>query len=449
MHGRWRKWIGALMVLAVVAAGCGDDDDDAAEGPDTTAGGDEEPAELATDFGVTDDKIRVGMIADLSGIFAPLVVEIVEAQKVYFEMVNENGGIGGREVELVIEDNAYDTTKHQEIYERMRAQSDAGVVWISQSTGSPHTAGIASLLVDDELGAIPLSWYSGWADPEFGQNVFESYTNYCIEAMNGIDWIARQGGERLAILSFPGDYGQDGAIGAKLAAEELGLEVVYDGEAKVVPGADQTPVISQLVDSGADWVWATINPGTLAEIMGGAASEGFDAKWSGNAPTYSFKLLATELAPLLDANYYYSTYIVTWGEDVPEMEQLVSEMQTRRPDAPISDVYIIGWTEAMATHQILERAAENGDMTRAGVVAAANETEVDYNGLAPNQGWGGDPNDFIVRESYIYDIELDQFNVVPVTEEGGSTGAVLAEGPFVSDIAADYEYTAPCFAPQG
>ena len=448
MHGRRRKWVGALMVLAVVAAGCGDDDDDGATAT-TGGGGEEEPTELQTDYGVTDDTIRVGMIADLSGIFAPLVVEIVEAQKVYFEMVNENGGIAGRQVELVIEDNGYDTTKHQEIYERMRAPSDAGVVWISQSTGSPHTAGIASLLVDDELGAIPLSWYSGWPDPEFGQNVFESYTNYCIEAMNGIDWISRQGGERLAILSFPGDYGQDGAIGAKMAAEQLGLEVVYDGEGKVVPGADQTPVIAELVDSGADWVWATINPGSLTEIMGGAASEGFDAMWSGNAPTYSFKLLGTELAPLLDANYYYSTYIVTWGEDVPEMEALVSEFRTRRPDAPISDVYIIGWTEAMATHQILEQAAENGDMTRAGVVAAANETEVDYNGLAPNQGWGGDPNDYIVRESYIYDIELDQFNIVPVTEDGGSTGAVLAEGPFVSDIAAEYEYTAPCFAPQG
>lgn len=447
---RWRKWVGALMAFSLIAAGCGDDDDDGgATGTTAGDGGGEEPAEIATDYGVTDDTIRVGMLADLSGIFAPLVVEIVEAQEVYFEMVNDNGGIAGRQVELVIEDNAYDTTRHQEIYERMRAQSADGVVWISQSTGSPHTASIAQLLVDDELGAIPLSWYSGWPDEDFGQNVFESYTNYCIESMNGVDWIAREGGQQLAILSFPGEYGQDGAAGAKLAAEALGLEIVYDGEGAVVPGADQTPVIAELVDSGADWVWATINPTTLAEIMGGAASEGFSANWSGNSPTYSFKLLGTELAPLLDEHYFLSTYIVTWGEDVPGMEQLVSEMQARRPDAPISDVYIVGWTEAMATHQILERAAENGDLTRAGVVAAANEVEVDYQGLAPNQSWAGDPNDYIVRESYIYDVELDQFNIVPVTEEGGSTGAVLAEGPFVSDFATEYTYEGPCFAPQG
>jgi len=444
----WRKLLGGLLALSLITAACGDDDDDAAPTEDTEEDG--EATEVETDFGVTDDTIRIGMIADLSGIFAPLVVEIVEAQKAYWEKVNEEGGIAGRKIEVVVEDNAYDTTKHQEIYERMRAQSDRGVVWISQSTGSPHTASIAQLLVEDELGAIPLSWYSGWADAEFGQNVFESYTNYCIESMNGIDWIARQGGKKLAILSFPGEYGQDGATGAKLAAEELGLEVVYDGEGKVVPGANQAPVISELAESGADWVWTTINPTTLAEIMGGATSEGFDAMWSGNSPSYSFKLLGTGIADLLDKSYVASTYIVTWGEDVPGMEEVVSEMRKRRPNANVSDVYILGWTEAMATQQILEKAVENGDLTRAGVVQAAREVEVDYNGLAPNQSWAGeDPNDYIVRESYMYDVDLSKYNVTKVTDEAGSTGWVLEEGPFVSDMAKDFDFTEPCFAPQG
>jgi len=52
-------------------------------------------------------------------------------------------------------------------------------------------------------------------------------------------------------------------------------------------------------------------------------------------------------------------------------------------------------------------------MTRAGVIAAANETVVDYQGLAPNQGYGGEVNDFIVRESYIFDIQADLFDVRP------------------------------------
>lgn len=447
---RWRRLVAGVLLLSLVAAACGDDDDDeTAATEDTAEPGDDagDATDLETDYGVTDDTIRVGMIADLSGIFAPLVVEIVEAQEVYFEMVNDNGGIAGRQVELVIEDNGYDVTKHQEIYERQRAESDDGVVWFSESTGSPHTAAIADQLVADNLGGIPLSWYSGWADPELGQNIFEFQTNYCIESMNGVEYLVEnQDKSKLAILTFPGEYGEDGAAGAKMAAEALGIEVVYDGTGKVVAGADQTPVIAELVDSGADLVWAVVNPGTLAELMGGAAAEGFEATWSGNSPTYSFKLLGTELAPLLGQSYVYSTYTALWGEDVPGMERLVSEFQERRPDAPISDVYIRGWAEAMATHQILERAAENGDMTRAGVIAAANEIEVDFEGLAPNQQWGSDDlNENVVRESYLYDVDHSMFNVTSVTEEGGATGNVLLEGPYVSDTAADFDFTEPCF----
>ena len=78
----------------------------------------------------------------------------------------------------------------------------------------------------------------------------------------------------------------------------------------------------------------------------------------------------------------------------------------------------------MAAHQILETAAKNKDMTRAGVIVAANETVVDYQGLAPNQGYGGEVNDFIVRESYIFDIQADLFDAAATVAGGGSTGSV-------------------------
>ncbi len=97
-----------------------------------------------------------------------------------------------------------------------------------------------------------LSWYSGWADPAIGANVMELYTSYCFEGMNGVEYLAgANDAETIAIVSFPGEYGQDGAQGAKIAAEALGLEIVYDGEGAVVPGSDQTPVITELVNAAA------------------------------------------------------------------------------------------------------------------------------------------------------------------------------------------------------
>lgn len=409
-----------------------------------------DPASIATDIGVTDDTITIGILGDLSGAFAPLVTEIVEAQKVYWNMVNEQGGIGGRTIELVIEDNSYDVPTMIEKYDAIRNE----VAIISQSTGSPHTAAIADQLVEDDLLAIPLSWYSGWPEADLGQNVYETYTSYCMESMNGIEWLhANRDVQTVALISFPGEFGGDGDAGARMAVEELGLEIVYDGAGQVTPptaenpNPDQSGVISQVVASEADLVWATVNPTALGSIMGGAVGQGFDGLWSGNSPTYSFKLLGTELAPLLDQYYIASTYITTWGTDVPGMAEVVDQMTAARPDLPVSDVYILGWTEGMVTRTILEQAAANGDMTRAGIVAAGQQVSVDFGGLAPAQTWSGEPNEFIVRESYMYDVVLDQYNPITLGEGEGSTGWELLEGPYTGEVVANYTYDGPCFAP--
>ncbi|MDW3215436.1 MAG: ABC transporter substrate-binding protein [Ilumatobacteraceae bacterium] len=486
------KGFAPLVALALVAAACGGDDDaadepseppaedtadeptgdtadeptedtadeptedtadepteDTADEPSEDTGGQEPAEEIVTDFGVTEDTIRIGLNADLSGLFAPLVTQITDAQQVFWEIVNDNGGIAGRQVELVIIDNAYDVPTHLENYAEMADESEEGVIFFSQSTGSPHTAATAEDLVDDDLIAIPLSWYSGFADPGIGQNVMELYTNYCIEAMNGIEYLAGENGATtLGIVSFPGEYGQDGAQGAKIAAEALGLEIVYDGEGAVVPGSDQTPVITELVAADPDLVWATLNPTTLAEVLGGAYQQGLRALWSGNSPTWNYQLLATDLGPIADEVFHYSTYTALWGAiDSPGMTEMIEGMRAKRPDAVLSDTYIVGWTEGLATKAVLEQAAANGDMTRAGVVKAFNEVEVDMKGLAPDQSWFGEPNDFIVRESYIYDVVLDEFDAgATVSDDDVGTGHVLEVGPYSGSIAEGYDFQEACFS---
>ena len=467
------KGFAPLVALALVAAACGGDDaaDEPADAPaaadepadepaaadepaDEPAAADEpadepaeEPAELLFDYGVTDDTIRIGLNADLSGPFASLVSQIVVGQEVYFEMVNEMGGVAGREVELVILDNAYDVPTHLANYEEFRLESEEGVVFFTQSTGSPHTAATVEALAEDNLLAIPLTWYSGWADPDVGANVVEINATYCVESMNGVQYLAETfDAETIAIVSLAGEYGQDGAAGAKLAAEALGLEIVYDGEGAIA-GGDQTPIVTELVAAQPDIVWITTTPTTFAEIFGGSVAQGLQAQWSGNSPTYSYLLLNTALADALSAYYTHSTYTALWGANDSEgMQLVISEMQKRRPDAIFSDNYIRGFLEAMTAHQILEAAAANGDITRAGILEAFQSADIDYMGLAPNQTWAGDPNDYIVRETYLYDVDASIFTPdATVSDADGSTGNVLAAGPYAGSLAQGFTYEGPCF----
>ena len=404
---------------------------------------------IAHDFGVDPETmtIRVGVNTDLSGIFAPLTTKITDGHLVYWEWINDNGGIQGWTIEPVVHDNAYDVPTHLENYEVMAGEGDESVVMFSTSTGSPHTASTAQSLIEDNMAAIPLSWYSGWADPAIGKNVFEVQTNYCIEAMNGATYMSETYGNNVAIASFPGDYGEDGAEGVKVAAEALGLNIVFDGQAQVVPGGDLTPVITGIAESGADWVWLTTNPTTTATLMGGAAQAGFTGQWSGNSPSWNPALLGIEgFRELADAVYTHSTYTVLW--DVGEAEgmgEMIDAMRQYRPDAPFDDVYIISFIEGYVATQILDRAITNGNLTRAGVLAAANSITADLKGLAPDQSWRGNPNDNVVRETYLYDVDLSLYTPgVTVSEEGGNNGFRLIKGPYASEAALNWEYE-PCF----
>jgi ABC-type branched-subunit amino acid transport system substrate-binding protein len=460
---------------ALVAASCGDSDDDTAtsdtteaatettesgetettEEAETTAttegedGGEEPAGEVTTDVGVEGNTIKIGYNAALSGIFASTVAPIQEAQDVYWEVLNEGGGIGGYEIDPVTLDNLYEVPPALENYEEFSGDGENAVVMIGRSDGSPHTAAYAEDLVADDLTAIPLTWYSGWADPEIGENVLEIQTNYCMEAMNGVTYLSEEYGTNLAVISFPGEYGQDGAQGAKKAAEALGLNLVYDGEGAVVPGADQTPVITELVNSGADIVWASVNPTTLAEIMGGAADQGFTAHWSGNAPSWGTSLLGTDLADVFDEYWTYSTYTELWNSgESPGMQDLVAAMRERRPDAPlgVADYYVLGWINGLIVTQILETAIENGDLTRAGVTEAAKTVTVDLQGLAPDQTWAGEPNDYVVRESYLYQPDSTLYDAEgTVSDEEGVTGYSLIKGPYVSPTAEAYDFQGACF----
>ncbi|MBW3619463.1 MAG: ABC transporter substrate-binding protein [Actinobacteria bacterium] len=456
-----RRLIASVIALGLLATACGDDEPEVSDTPTTepaddgteptgTETGTAAPEDIKFDVGVTEDTITLGLLADLTGVFAPLVTDIVSAQEVYWDKVNAAGGIAGRQIELIVEDAGYDVTRNVENYEKIRNE----VAAIPLAVGSPHTAAIVPSLEEDDMVVVPLTWYSGWADPEIGSNVLEQGTNYCLEAMNVLSWVNdnHEGDSppTLAIISFPGEYGQDGATGAKIAAEELGMEIVYDGEAAVVPGQDQTAVISEIVRTSPDWVFATTNPTTLGEIMGGAVAQGFQGNWTGSVPSYDFRMLDSPLAEAIDAYYYQSAYNVAFGTDVPGMQELVDAMTEAEPDARVSDAAVLGWIEATIIDTVLRQAAENGDLTRAGILDAALSIDsIDFGGLQPTQTYAGEPNDYVLRESAMFKPNLEYYNegggASATYANGGNTGSELIQDFFASDLAANYDYQGACF----
>ncbi|MBT8164083.1 MAG: ABC transporter substrate-binding protein [Acidimicrobiia bacterium] len=453
-----------LVALAMMAAACSNDPAEVLSdrvtttttstpgaGPTTSTLA--PPATIATDgVTVTDDTIYVGLLTDLTGPFSGNVLDIVDAQVAFWRELNEAGGIAGRQVELLIADTTYQVDTHRDRYEELRDR----VVMFTHSTGAPHTVGIAADLTADDRLAIPATWYSGWSDPALGANVLETGSNYCLEAMNAISYVAGDheattgATPSIAIATNPGDYGQDSAAGARVATDLLGLPIAYDGEGAITGPAAVPAVAASIAGSGADWTWLTTDPITAAQIVGAAVQLGYQGKWSGAMPTFSPRLLDTALGPYLSQNWVLSALFSPLGAEVEGMDEVLAVMADAYPDRFPSDGVVKGFLEFSVARQVLEAAAATGDLTPAGVVAAAAGIgELDFGGIGPVNRYTGDPNGDVSRATALYRPDIGLFESQGGLEATFGSGAVsafsLIEDFTVSDIAADYDFQGPCY----
>jgi ABC-type branched-subunit amino acid transport system substrate-binding protein len=399
-------------------------------------------AEIKTDIGVDVENkvITLGLLSDLTGPFGPLVSQIVDGHQVYWESVNNSGGIEGWTVKLEVRDTVYVVDNHVQFYNELKDK----VVAFGHSTGSPHTVAIVPQLVEDGILAVPLTWYSGWTDPNLGSNLVHHGAPYCLEAMNVLEYVsASAGGTKVALVTLPGDYGLDSAAGAKLAIEALGLELVYDGSGLVLPGQDQKPIADAIVASGAEIVFATTNPQLFSEIYGQAIAQGYQAVWTGSAPSWSPAFITPESA-IKDAiarDFWGSGFVQPWAAESEGMTELMATFAELRPDAPPANYYSEGYVEAMIMHAALAQAIANGDLTQAGVLAAAKSLEnVDFKGLGPSETYVGEPNDQVQRQSMI-------FRPDPTFDDG--SGIDVVQDFFASDTAANFTFNEACYKLEG
>ena len=130
-----RKPVVLFVVLAMAAgAGSRSGDDDSA-GPD---GGDdsEVTAEDTTDVGVTDDSITIGVVADLTGVVPGLFKAAPDAVKAFAAMVNEDGGINGREVIVKEYDTGTNDNGNRLAYEKASA-TRCSPRWVQSRPSTP------------------------------------------------------------------------------------------------------------------------------------------------------------------------------------------------------------------------------------------------------------------------------------------------------------------------
>lgn len=238
MRGRALKLVAGVLVAALAAAmavgiaGCGSQGA-STEGSSSSA-----------------EPIKIGAIVSLTGTYAGLG----EPQKKVIEMevkrINDAGGINGRKIEVLIEDDGTDETKAVAAVTKLIDQDK--VVAILGTTGTGTTMAIRSAI--DKAGIPEVSMAGGNAvTGKFDPLVFQTAWSNALVIPYELAYMKKHGITKIGLISDSGGYGKDGKSLIETSVAEYRITITSN-QTFNVGDADMTAQLTNIKKSGAQAV---------------------------------------------------------------------------------------------------------------------------------------------------------------------------------------------------
>src|ERR1700722_647192 len=233
-------------------------------------------ARAADTPGITDAEIKIGQTMPYSGPASAYGV-IGRTEAAYFKMINEQGGLNGRKMNLVSPDDGYSPPKTVEQVRRLVEQEQ--VAFLFNTLGTPSNAAIRQYLNDAKVPQLFVATGAAmWGDPEHFPWTIGFQPNYQTEAaIFGKHILASKPDAKIGVLYQNDAFGKDYLIGLKtgLGADHAGMvikEVSYETSEPTV----ESQVVS-LQGSGADVFLIAATPKFAAQAIRKAYDIGWNA----------------------------------------------------------------------------------------------------------------------------------------------------------------------------
>ena len=279
-----RPWLWVLtlaVVLSMAAVACGDEEE---EGETTTG---ETPAvDVTPGPGVTDTEIKLGHTNDLAGSGGTPYGVLTPAMNAYFSKVNdEDGGVCGRDITLMAEDDQYAPGLALEKSKKLVEQDK--VLAIVGSLGTAAHLGAVDYLNDpngdgDTSDGIPdlfvSTGYTGWTDYETWPWTFGYIPDYASDGQILATYINENFPDKKVGILYQNDpFGQDYLNSMKDNLADASLLV---SEQTYEPGApDLSAQVINIQDAGAEVVVLGAVPTASAAAIISANAQGYNPQW--------------------------------------------------------------------------------------------------------------------------------------------------------------------------
>ena len=323
------------------------------------------------------EAIRLGTLCDLSGPQASIGMAALRGVSTYYQHVNHWGGVHGREINLIVEDHAFDPGRAQEAAEKLVEEEK--VFAIVSPLGTAPNLAILEYLLKEEIPVIsPHSGISTWSNP-FKRTYFALQPSYLVEgrilAQYVLDTLNLN---RITVFAVDDQFGHEGAQAFSSELAEAGWdepEILFH---KI--GETNTETwLETLAAWNPDLVLLYTYVKPAADLLRAAHQSNFNPRWLGNYVISGpdlFQFAGTEATQGLRATSYPT------GPRAHRGARLYQNLMTRLHPGEVPGTHSrIGYAAAQLVVEGLKRTGP--ELSRQGFIHALESIQDWTGGLLP------------------------------------------------------------------
>jgi branched-chain amino acid transport system substrate-binding protein len=384
-------------------------------------------AQKKYDTGATDTEIKVGQTVPFSGAYS-VYANIGKTQAAYMKMINEQGGINGRRINLIQYDDAYSPPKTVEQVRKL-VEGDE-VLFTFQIIGTAANAAVQKYLNGKKVPQLLASTgASKFTDPKNFPWTMGYNPNYFVEGrIYGRYILKEHPNAKIGILYQNDDLGKDYINGLKAGLGDKAAKMIVAEASYEVSDPTIDSQVLKIKDAGADLFYSASTPKQAAQ----AIRKIHELNWHPvhildiNASPVSATLQPAGLEAskgVISVNYGKDPADPTWKDDAG-LKKYLDFMAKYFPEGDkMNTVNTYGYSTAQLLVQILKQCGDY--LTRENVMKqAASLKNVELDLALPGMRINTSADDYRVNKQ----LQLMRFNgerwelFGPILEDAGPAG---------------------------
>ena len=325
------------------------------------------------DPGASDTEIKLGQTMPYSGPLSAFAT-LGRAEAAYYHMINDQGGVNGRKINMLSVDDGYSPPKTVE--QTRKLIEEDGVLAIVGSLGTPTNSAVQKYLNGKKIPQIFLaSGATRWADPEHFPWTMTFTWTYQAEARVYASYVLTHIPDaKIAVLYQNDDFGKDFLKGFHQRFGDKAAALIVKEATYEVTDATVDSQIVELAGSGATVFFNIATPKFAAQAIRKAYGIGWHPVQFIDNPAAS---VGTVMKPagVEKANGVLSTGFVKDPTDPQfqndaDFKEWLAWMKQYFPEGSLEDPQnAVGYAQAQTVVQVLKQCGD--DLTRENVMRQA------------------------------------------------------------------------------